>query len=273
MESGSKFTFRGREPTVRHMSQTSNDLDSEMGSVEFAAYTVHMPPTPDNQQTEICMERSASQRVKEQYAMNSLFTGGFDSITRAHLMEKVMDSETSHPQMTGVNGSYCSVPGCDSKLMTDERGSDIVFCECDYKICRDCHRDAVRTGDGICPGCKEAYKEKDMDEYDVDNQQPMPLPSSTGTSKMERRLSLMKSKSFRSNSLVRSQSNVFDHDYGQWLFETKGSYGYGNAMWPKDATNGSRDGNDGDLDVLLKKPWKPLTRRLNISAAILSPYR
>lgn len=41
------------------------------------------------------------------------------------------------------------------------------------------------------------------------------------------------------------------------LFETKGTYGYGNVN-PMD---------------LMKKPWKPLTRKVKIPAAILSPYR
>ncbi|PON85435.1 Cellulose synthase [Trema orientale] len=278
MASGSKQSFPNRAPSVHHLRDTSNDLDSDMGSVEFTTYTVHIPPTPDNQPMEIAVERSASQRVEDQYASSSLFTGGYNCVTRAHLKEKVIESEnTSHPQMTGLKGSPCSVPGCDSRVMTDERGLDIVPCECDYKICRDCYRDAIRTGDGVCPGCKELYKETDG----YDGRQSLPLPPAAvaaalaaggaGMSKMERRLSLMKSKS-RSNSMTRrSQNNEFDH--AQWLFETKGSYGYGNAMWPKDSENGSDDGIAGDPNVFRDKQWRPLTRKLHISAAILSPYR
>ncbi|KAA8528901.1 hypothetical protein F0562_033611 [Nyssa sinensis] len=100
-----------------------DDLDSEIGSGEFMNYTVQIPPTPDNKP----MDASISQRVEEQYVSSSLFTGGFNSVTRAHLMDKVM---------------------------SDERGKDILPCECDFKICRDCYVDAVRTGDGICPGCE-----------------------------------------------------------------------------------------------------------------------
>ncbi|PON63300.1 Cellulose synthase [Parasponia andersonii] len=278
MASGAKQSFPNRAPSVHHLTDTSNDLDSDMGSVEFTTYTVHIPPTPDNQPMEIAVERSASQRVEDQYASSSLFTGGYNCVTRAHLKEKVIESEnTSHPQMTGLKGSPCSVPGCDSRVMTDERGLDIVPCECDYKICRDCYRDAIRTGDGVCPGCKELYKETDGH----DGRQSLPLPPAAvaaalaaggaGMSKMERRLSLMKSKS-RSNSMTRrSQNNEFDH--AQWLFETKGSYGYGNAMWPKDSENGSDDGIAGDPKVFRDKQWRPLTRKLHISAAILSPYR
>ena len=49
-------------------------------------YTVHIPPTPDNQP----MDPMISQKVEEQYVSNSLFTGGFNSVTRAHLMDKVI---------------------------------------------------------------------------------------------------------------------------------------------------------------------------------------
>nr|KYP66433.1 Cellulose synthase-like protein D3 [Cajanus cajan] len=213
--------------TVRKITQLSNDLDQEGEDGSIATYTVHIPLTPDNQPMEISLE--------------------------------------SHPQMAGAKGSSCAVPGCDGRVMTDERGLDVVPCECDYKICRDCYRDAVRTGDGICPGCKDPYKEPEV--QGGANQQTLPLPPGAGVSKMERRLSLMKS---------RSQNNEFDH--AQWLFETKGSYGYGNAMWPKDSEpdGSSVAGSDwmgGDPNVFSEKQWKPLTRKLSISAAVLSPYR
>ncbi|XP_024028705.1 cellulose synthase-like protein D2 [Morus notabilis] len=277
--SGSNFKFPNRGPSVIHHNQNSNDFDSEAGSVEFTSYTVQIPLTPDNQPMEIAMERSASQRVEDQYASSSLFTGGYNCVTRAHLKQKVIDSEAAntHPQITGLKGSPCAVPGCDSRCLTDERGLDIVPCECDFKICRDCYRDAIKTGDGICPGCKEPYKEAELSEYQ--QSQPLPLPpalaaAGVGMSKMERRLSMMKSKSMsrsRSKSMVRSHSGEFDHT--KWLFETKGSYGYGNAMWPKDGESGSDDGIAGDPKVFRDKQWRPLTRKLNVSAAVLSPYR
>jgi hypothetical protein len=228
-------------------------------------YTVHLPPTPDNQP----MDTTISQKVEEQYVSSSLFTGGFNSITRAHLMDKVTESEVNHPQMAGVKGSSCGVPGCDSKVMSDERGVDILPCECDYKICRDCYIDAVKTGDGMCPGCKEPYKNTELDELAVDNGRPLPLPAPGGVSKMERRLSLMKSTK---SALMRSQTGDFDHN--RWLFETKGTYGYGNAIWPKEGNFGSGKGDDVvEPTELMSKPWRPLTRKLKIPAAILSPYR
>ncbi|PSR91608.1 Cellulose synthase-like protein [Actinidia chinensis var. chinensis] len=260
-------TFARRTSSGRYVnySRESNDLDSEIGSGEFMNYTVHIPPTPDNQP----MDALISQRVEEQYVSNSLFTGGFNSVTRAHLMDKVIESETSHPQMAGAKGSSCAITGCDGKVMSDERGEDILPCECDLKICRDCYLDAVKTGDGICPGCKEPYKATDLDDQAVDNSRPLPLPPNVGTSKMERRLSLMKSTK---SVLMRSQTGDFDHN--RWLFETKGTYGYGNAIWPKEGEFGNENSDGvGEHSELLNKPWRPLTRKLNISAAILSPYR
>ncbi|KAJ7943880.1 Cellulose synthase [Quillaja saponaria] len=254
---------------VRHITQISNDLNGEHGSVEYALYTVHVPPTPDNQPMEISMQRSTSKRVEDQYASSSFFTGGTNCVTHAHLKDQVIESDSNHPQTTGAKGSSCAVPGCDAKVMTDERGLDILPCECDYKICRDCYRDALRTGEGICPGCKEPYKEPDVSEAAMVNQQPQNLTSTAGLSKMERKLSLMKST--KSGALVSSQTNEFDQ--AQWLYETKGSYGYGNAMWPKDSGNKNSDWLGGDPQIFHDKQWRPLTRKLNIRSAVLGPYR
>ncbi|KAF2306713.1 hypothetical protein GH714_020767 [Hevea brasiliensis] len=258
-------TFGRRTSSGRYISYSRDDLDSELGSSDFMNYTVHIPPTPDNQP----MDPSISQKVEEQYVSNSLFTGGFNSVTRAHLMDKVIDSETSHPQMAGAKGSSCSIPGCDAKVMSDERGVDILPCECDFKICRDCYIDAVKTGGGICPGCKEPYKNTELDEVAADNGRPLPLPPPGTVSKMERRLSLMKSTK---SVLMRSQTGDFDHN--RWLFETRGTYGYGNAIWPSDG--GFGNGTDEDVaesKELMSKPWRPLTRKLKIPAAVISPYR
>ncbi|RZC69396.1 hypothetical protein C5167_032476 [Papaver somniferum] len=272
-------TFGRRTSSGRYVNYSRDDLDSELGNselgnAEYLNYTVHIPPTPDNQP----MDPSISQKVEEQYVSNSLFTGGFNSVTRAHLMDKVIDSETNHPQMAGSKGSACMIPGCDGKVMSDERGLDILPCECDFKICRDCYVDAVKGGDGICPGCKDPYKSTDLDELGVvDGARQLPmLPGGegggSGMSKMGRRLSLMKSTK---SVLMRSQTGEFDHN--RWLFETKGTYGYGNAIWPKDGSG--YDGKDDEDGVhhepreLASKPWRPLTRKLKIPAAVLSPYR
>ncbi|TQD80601.1 hypothetical protein C1H46_033853 [Malus baccata] len=260
-------TFGRRTSSGRYISYSRDDLDSELGSGDYMNYTVHIPPTPDNQP----MDPSVSQKVEEQYVSNSLFTGGFNSVTRAHLMDKVIESETNHPQMAGAKGSSCAIPGCDAKVMSDERGEDILPCECDFKICRDCYADAVKAGGGICPGCKELYKITDLDEVAADNnaRPPLPLPLPKVLSKNERRLSLMKSTK---SVLMRSQTGDFDHN--RWLFETKGTYGYGNAIWPKEGGFGNdKEDEVVDRTELLNKPWRPLTRKLKIPAAVLSPYR
>lgn len=269
----SMVTFVRRTLSGRIVNYSREDLDSEIGSGEFMNYTVHIPPTPDNQP----LDPSISQRVEEQYVANSLFTGGFNSVTRAHLMDKVIESETSHPQMAGAKGSVCGIPGCDDKVMSDERGEDILPCECDFKICRDCYIDAVRIGDGICPGCKELYKATDLLENAGENgQSALKLLSHVGSkmerrlsSKMERRLSLMKSTK---SALTRSLTGDFDHT--RWLFETSGTYGYGNAIWSNGGLGNDKiDGIGGEPKELLRKPWRPLTRKLKIPAAVLSPYR
>ncbi|XP_059669770.1 cellulose synthase-like protein D2 isoform X6 [Cornus florida] len=242
-------TFGRRTSSGRFISYSRDDLDSELGSTDYMNYTVHMPPTPDNQPMD-----SISQKVEEQYVSSSLFTGGFNSVTRAHLMDKVIESEANHPQMAGAKGSLCQVPGCDGKVMSDERGVDILPCECDFKICRDCYLDAVKTGDSICLGCKEQYKTMDLDEVENGNQ--------TGSFNHNR------------SAMMRSQTGV-DFDHNRWLFETRGTYGYGNAIWPKEG-EGFGNGKDDqvvDPSELMNKPWRPLTRKLKIRAAVISPYR
>lgn len=69
-------------------------------------------------------------------------------------------------------------------------------------------------------------------------------------------------------------------DLNWWLFETKGTYGYGNAIWPKEndednggGGGGGLGGHDGQPAEFTSKPWRPLTRKLKIPAGILSPYR
>ncbi|KAL8130457.1 hypothetical protein V2J09_019612 [Rumex salicifolius] len=261
-------TASGRYINYSRDNLSRDDLDSEISSVEFMNYTVQIPATPDNQP----MDPSVSQRVEEQYVSNSLFTGGFNSSTRAHLMDKVNESGASHPQMAGAKGSSCAVPGCDGKVMSDGRGMDILPCECDFKICRDCYIDAVKGGDALCPGCKMPYKQTDLDEKAVDSDgRPYSMPNNGGMSKTERRLSLMK-------STKSGFQNGGEFDHNRWLFESKATYGYGNAIWPKDSWEYGNDGTNSDDGMrepsdFHNKPWRPLTRKLKIPAGVLSPYR
>ncbi|XP_058106278.1 cellulose synthase-like protein D1 [Magnolia sinica] len=87
--------------------------------------------------------------------------------------------------------------------------------------------------------------------------------------KMDRMASAMQANN--KSLLVRSQTSDFDHN--RWLFETKGTYGYGNAYWPQDEDE--YGGNDGGMNMadFMEKPWKPLSRKITIPPAILSPYR
>lgn len=72
------------------------------------------------------------------------------------------------------------------------------------------------------------------------------------------------------------RSETVDSDQS-WLFEIQGAYGYDTAFWPKEGTDNAKnitseeleDGTPGTSD----KIWKPLTRKIPMSAAIISPYR
>ncbi|KAK4781373.1 hypothetical protein SAY86_015475 [Trapa natans] len=89
-----------------------------------------------------------------------------------------------------------------------------------------------------------------------------------GGGKNDRGMSLMRSNN--KSILLRSQTADFDHN--RWLFETKGRYGIGNAFW---SNNGQEEDLDGGVSMgdFMDKPWKPLTRKVNVPPGILSPYR
>ncbi|GJN28151.1 hypothetical protein PR202_gb16241 [Eleusine coracana subsp. coracana] len=76
-----------------------------------------------------------------------------------------------------------------------------------------------------------------------------------------------------------SQIRDWDLDTGEWdenrrLYETKGTYGYGNAIWPmeNELENGS-GGAEGQPVEFTCKSRRWLTRKIQIPAGILSPYR
>ncbi|ESW25288.1 hypothetical protein PHAVU_003G023000 [Phaseolus vulgaris] len=89
-----------------------------------------------------------------------------------------------------------------------------------------------------------------------------------GNPRMERRTSTGLSSVNNKSMLLRSQTQDFDHN--RWLFETKGTYGIGNAFWQEDQ-NTFEEGVS--MQDFMDKPWKPLTRKIQIPGAILSPYR
>ncbi|VFQ63160.1 unnamed protein product [Cuscuta campestris] len=270
---GQTVKFARRTSSGRYVSLSREDLDmsGELASGDYMNYTVHIPPTPDNQpMDDAAASSSVAAKAEEQYVSNSLFTGGFNSVTRAHLMDKVIESEVSHPQMAGSKGSSCAMPACDGKIMRDERGNDVTPCECRFKICRDCYMDAQKDT-GLCPGCKEPYKvgdyEEDVPEFTRGAALSLPGPDGGGSKRDSRNsnMSMMK----------RNQNGEFDHN--KWLFETQGTYGYGNAYWPPEEMYGGEDEDGmmkrGILDSSADKPWKPLSRKLPIPNSIISPYR
>ncbi|KAE8699288.1 Cellulose synthase-like protein D2 [Hibiscus syriacus] len=179
-------TLGRRTSFGRYVSYSRDDLDSELGSTDFMNYTVHIPPPlPTNPWSLLYLKSKPS-------------------------------------QMAGAKVSSCAVPGCDAKVMNDER---------------------LKSGGGMCPGCKEPYKNTGLDETAVvNNSRPLPLPPPGSMSKMERRLSLMKPTK---SALMRSQTGDFDHNLR--LFETRGTYdcfwlggssiqttmlfGYGECLW------------------------------------------
>ncbi|CAI0427079.1 unnamed protein product [Linum tenue] len=125
---GQTVKFARRTSSGRYVSLSREDLDmSGEISGDYMNYTVHIPPTPDNQPMDTS---SVAVKAEEQYVSNSLFTGGFNSVTRAHLMDKVIEFEVTHPQMAGARGSSCAMPACDGKVIKDERGNDVIPCEC-----------------------------------------------------------------------------------------------------------------------------------------------
>lgn len=231
-----------RAPTIHHYSNSREDLDSEIASVEFATYTVQIPPTPDNQPMEIPVENE--KKLERSCSSNSMFTGGHNCATRARLKEKMIEFQTGHPEIASARGLYCAMPGCDARVIAD----DLVPCECEYKICRDCYKDALDSGDGICPGCEEPYRSHDAPE-------------------LNRRLSFAKSN----KALAKIQSEEFD--YSQFLSESKTNYGYGNAVWPTDGVNDNGEGSSGAPKTFAEKQWKMLTREVKISTAVIAPYR
>eukprot|EP00261_Vitis_vinifera_P033453 XP_019074696.1 PREDICTED: cellulose synthase-like protein D4 isoform X2 [Vitis vinifera] len=108
-------------------------------------------------------------------------------------------------------------------------------------------------------GCKEPYKMGDYDDDVPDfSSGALPLPAPDDP---KGNMSVMK----------RNQTGEFDHN--RWLFETKGTYGYGNAFWPQDGGDERDEEFQGGAIETMDKPWKPLSRKMPVPAAILSPYR
>ncbi|KAK7379022.1 hypothetical protein VNO80_04474 [Phaseolus coccineus] len=223
----------------------------EMNS-EYVTYTVHIPPTPDRKPLTISEDGKGS----TSFISGTIFTGGYNSVTRGQSSVEI----EARPK----SASVCGKKGCDEEAMKGLCDP----CECGFKICRECYLECGgNNGGGKCPGCKLLYKYASDDEDNEEGEgsegddQPLPLPSMAEV-KLDKRFSLVKS--------FKAQNHPQEFDHTRWLFETKGTYGYGNAVWPKDGYGANGFGPPPDFG---KKAKRPLTRKVGVSAAILSPYR
>ncbi|KAK4273248.1 hypothetical protein QN277_021688 [Acacia crassicarpa] len=246
-------------------SVSKDDAMEEINS-EYVTYTVHIPPTPERQ-TLSSSETSLAEDVKimgkpdRSYISGTIFTGGLNSVTRGHVIDCSVEREE-----LAKSGSVCGMKGCDEEAMEGKFGGP---CECGFKICRDCYLEWAGNGGGRCPGCKEPLKyisDNEEGQISEEEDQALPLPS-MAEFKLDKRLSVVKS--------FKAQNHPPDFDHTRWLFETKGTYGYGNAVWPKDDGYGAGSGATGfeNPPDFREKTRKPLTRKVGVSAAILSPYR
>nr|KYP50973.1 Cellulose synthase-like protein D5 [Cajanus cajan] len=227
----------------------------EETSSDYVTYTVQIPPTPDRKP----MTASEDGKSSRSFISGTIFTGGFNSVTRGHVMECSMEGEVQ-----AKTASVCGMRGCDEEAMKGRLLGGP--CECGFRVCRDCYLECS----GKCPGCKEPYKyvsddeeeeEEEEEEGSEGEDQPLPLPS-MAEFKLDKRLSLVKS--------FKAQNHPPDFDHTRWLFETKGTYGYGNAVWPKDGYGANGFEPPPEFG---EKARRPLTRKVGVSAAIISPYR
>ncbi|KAH6754834.1 cellulose synthase-like D5 [Perilla frutescens var. hirtella] len=205
---------------------------SKESTDEFVAYTVQIPSTPDyrilsdsQSSPPLGSSKSRGKIPNEGFIKDTIFTGGFNSVTKAH-MRKSSDDMPSAVK----SKMMCGMEGCDEKAIG---GNFKSYCECGFGICRDCYLDCAN-----------------------------PLPEWGRGVKLDKNLSVVQS--------FKNPNHDFDHT--RWLFETKGTYGYGNALWPRDGSEFGRGRYETAPDFTDKRN-KPLTRKVGISAAILSPYR
>ncbi|KAK9065820.1 hypothetical protein SSX86_015221 [Deinandra increscens subsp. villosa] len=242
---------------------------------EYVAYTVHIPPTPDHPNSISNSQTSPEYRKihgnpNENRIKDTVFTGGYNSETRAHARRLKSVEELVVPK----SKSLCQVDGCDEKLL-DENPSKSQ-CECGFRICDDCYVDFCSNGAPVCPGCKEPFQESGAGDSDGEDLQPMmseekdtinPLRKNRGGVKLENNFSLVRSFKAPNNQ-------EFDHT--RWLFETNGTYGFGNAVWPREGCHRGAGGEAYEYEsppVFNDRRNRPLTRKVGVSAAIISPYR
>ncbi|KAL6638427.1 hypothetical protein ACP70R_023922 [Stipagrostis hirtigluma subsp. patula] len=257
-------------------------------SAEFVHYTVQIPATPERtvvDSTEAAAAAAEEVRPPQRsYISGTIFTGGLNCATRGHVLNTSVDGGGKAVAASG--NLSCKMRGCDMPafLGGGGGGGGGSPCDCGFMICRECYMDCV-AGAGNCPGCKEPYTadsdtDGDDDEYDEavsssEERDQMPLTS------MAKRFSMVHSMKFPSGNGCAGGAGAggkpAEFDHARWLFETKGTYGYGNALWPKDGQHG---GGGGAGFAGFEEPpnfgarcRRPLTRKTSVSQAVLSPYR
>ncbi|WOL03282.1 cellulose synthase-like protein D5 [Canna indica] len=247
----------------RYSSMGAKDESQELPS-EFLSYTVHIPPTPDRQAAEVPPPDETDEpapQPQRSYISGTIFTGGFNCVTRGHVIECSGDGAA----VAKSTGMFCKMKGCDGSAFL---GGSKPPCECGFTICKDCYLECAESDGGKCPGCKEPYTTVSDEEDSLSEDEDRALPlTSMAEFKAGKRLSIVKS--------MKAPNQPGDFDHNRWLFETKGTYGYGNAVWPRDGNDGGGVGFKGfeEPPDFEGKCMRPLTRKKAVSQAILSPYR
>jgi cellulose synthase-like protein len=198
-------------------------------------------------------------RLEGEYLSNTVVTGGYAASTHAHgLRRKVEERSILAP-------SICQLPGCNNNAL------DVPTCECDIRICAACFKEAIGPSrSGVCPGCKLPYQITDLEELHV------------------RRTEMPQNNDEKS----KPRSNSGDWDADSYLSVPgfkRNLNGFGNAsVLPEDSPfhegtaygggppGGSVDGASSDYSAdtrLTGKTWRPLSRKISVPSAVLSPYR
>ncbi|CAK9322279.1 unnamed protein product [Citrullus colocynthis] len=161
-DSNSPLSGRGnRRPNCSKFSSMSKDEVLEQSNTEFVTYNLHIPPTPNHHSisdSQITLPEDNANMGKRQmsFISSTIFTGGFDSVTRGHVIESL-----ANPTKPIKLGPVCEMEGCDEKTL---KGKTMVPCECGFNICRDCYLECVGNGVARCPGCKESCTSVSDDE-------------------------------------------------------------------------------------------------------------
>lgn len=261
------FTSSPRNSTRRDRYLSASETDT---SSDFVHYTVQIPPTPDHPMGNAAQGVSTDSMPgpDRSFISGTIFTGGLNCVTRAH---HVLDCSSDTVKSKGLN---CKMRGCDgTPFRIDNRANPP--CECGFVICKDCYLECVTTS-GTCPGCKEPYQVNLTDESDIEEEE-----EEEGDEGEEGRDRVLPLTSMVRSVKVPNGKPAHEFDHTRWLFETKGTYGYGNALWPKDGgrTGNNNAGINGGFEGFEEPPnfgakcRRPLTRKIGVSQAILSPYR